>query len=329
VWQGQVNGWLLVMLVINIILSAFNLRVSILGSEQRSEEEQAGRGLDRSSGFKIFFIKAAPIISVFFTLGTVALLLTHVHSLPAHPLTQAVTELNKGVRPNDAVITNDPEIAMPFAELYKGRAPVLGLQSGGFPLSDPVTRRLRETIAAHSQIWWLPNGVPPEESAVEQTLLAAGFRARNDNFDGQRLVLFAYPPDLTSDMVTVDATFEHQIRLVEAAYPSQVSAGTALPIEVRWQTQALLSQDYHVFVHLVTKEGEIVTQADGQPAQWTRPTTTWAVGETVVDRHGLWLPSQTVAGDYELRVGLYRPEDGQRLHLTSGGEFVELPVTIR
>jgi hypothetical protein len=62
---------------------------------------------------------------------------------------------------------------------------------------------------------------------------------------------------------------------------------------------------------------------------WTRPTSTWPVGETVVDRHALWLPPDTPPGRYRLVLGLYRPGDGQRLSLANGGDAITLEVVIR
>jgi hypothetical protein len=227
------------------------------------------------------------------------------------------------------VITNDPDAAQPFAELYKGRAPVLGLNSGGPPLPGDVTRRINEIMAYHRQVWWLPGGLPPEQSTVEQMLLTQGFRARNDDFGGERLVLFAYPSDLANQAVKMGEIYGDQITLVDLAYPAQASAGTALPIELHWQTLARLTKDYHVFIHLVADEGQIIAQADGQPALWTRPTTTWVVGETIVDRHGLWIPPQTAPGDYELRIGLYYPTEGKRLILEDGNEWVRAKVVIQ
>jgi hypothetical protein len=323
-WQGQVNGWLLVVLVFNMILAAFNLRESAVATQA----EKTGRGLNGSGGFKAFLGQTISLICILSTLGTVAFLLAHTHSLPPQPLTQAVAALNEGVRPGDAVITNDPEIAIPFAELYKGRAPVLGLQSSGFPLPGEVTRRLNETMAAHQQVWWLPHGIPSEESAVEQMLMRAGFRARNDDFAGQRLVLFAFPTNLPANLTPLKAEFEQHITLIEADYPPQALANAVLPIELHWQTGAALGEDYHVFIHLVDQDGHLVAQADGQPVLWTRPTTTWAVGETIIDRYGLWLPPQTAPGPYQLRVGLYHPSDGRRLRLTTGEEWVKFTVLI-
>jgi len=289
---------------------------------------QMGRGWGGSGGLNTFFIHTISIICLLSTMVGVNVLLAHAHSLPARSLTQAVAALNEGVRPNDAVITNDPDLAMPFAELYKGRAPVLGLQSGNFPLPGDVTRRLNETMANHQQIWWLPNWVPPEQSAIEQTLMTGGFRARNDNFEGERLVLFAFPPNLAANMSPTDAIFGDQIKLVDVAYPARASAGAALPIQLNWRALTQLTEDYHVFIHLVAEDGQTLAQADGQPALWLRPTTTWALDETIVDRHGLWIPNPIARGIYELRVGLYRPADGQRLRLTTEKEWVSLKVTI-
>jgi len=53
------------------------------------------------------------------------------------------------------------------------------------------------------------------------------------------------------------------------------------------------------------------------------------VGETIADRHGLWLPAGTPAGDYQMQVGLYQPETGQRLRLASGADAAEFEVSIR
>jgi hypothetical protein len=46
----------------------------------------------------------------------------------------------------------------------------------------------------------------------------------------------------------------------------------------------------------------------------TRPTTSWQTGEILVDRHWIVLPRALDLGSrYQLGVGLYRPENGERL----------------
>jgi hypothetical protein len=82
---------------------------------------------------------------------------------------------------------------------------------------------------------------------------------------------------------------------------------------------------YRVFVHLVDEDGQIVTQSDGEPAGWSRPTTGWAVGEFVVDRHILRLPDGLLMEDLVLRIGLYDVENGQRLPVGQEDAFVVQP----
>ncbi len=312
VWQGQFSGLLLGALLINLgitglyFLTAFKRAASLTPNHNR-------------------FL---PFLAALSTLATVILLLSYAHTLPDKSLQAAVAILNESVRPSDAVITNDPEIAMPFAERYKGRALVLGLNNGGFPLPDDINHRLTETTDQHRQVWWLPNWLPPEESAIEQTLLTGGIPTRSHIFGSQRLLLLAYPGDLSAKSRPVNATFADRVALNRVAYAQAPSPGTVFPIELQWQGLTPLTEDYHVFVHLLTAEGQMTAQADGQPVQWTRPTSTWPPGEPIVDRYGLWLPPDTKPGRYHLRVGLYRPADGQRLSLSTGSDAVIFEVTI-
>lgn len=316
-WHGQVNGWLLAVLLINIVITGLYLKQLATGTDRLP----SGRLARPYTSVRL------PVLAVGSTLVAVIFLLVHTHRLPDQSLQAAVEVLNASVRPDDAVITNDPEIALAFAERYKGHAPVLGLNNGGFPLPDDVNRRLAETMAQHQQIWWLPNWLPPAESAIEQTLRDTGLQARNDSYDSQRLVLFVFPNDLVETPTSL--TFADLITLTKIAQPDTSAGGTALPIELHWQALAPIDQDYHVFIHLLAADGHLVAQADGQPAQWTRPTSTWATGETIIDRHGLWIPPQVEPGRYEVLVGLYRPTDNERLHLPDGSDSARFQVMIR
>jgi len=50
------------------------------------------------------------------------------------------------------------------------------------------------------------------------------------------------------------------------------------------------------------------------------PTTRWRVGEVVVDTYDITLPEGVEIGDYEIEVGLYLAETGQRLGVVVDGE---------
>ncbi|MEM7530863.1 MAG: DUF2079 domain-containing protein [Chloroflexota bacterium] len=93
---------------------------------------------------------------------------------------------------------------------------------------------------------------------------------------------------------------------------------SVLPFALTWRTDAPIGLDYSVFAHLLDSEGNKIAQLDWQPydAVSRLPTSSWIVGQPVVDRQELVLPETISAGVYELIVGLYYWQDGQRLPVT-------------
>jgi hypothetical protein len=307
-WQGHITGWLLLVLLVNVLLtSLYLLRLS---STERPVFSS---------------VQLLPYLS---TAVAVFCLLWQTHHLPSASIRNVATLLDESVRPEDVIIFNDPELTAPLAERYKGHALVLGLNTGGVPLPNDIEARLEQVMKSHPQIWWLPNWLPLEESAVEQTLLAEGFRSRQENIEGQRVVVFAFPHHRAMDGRALETQFGKQILLKDASYPSTIRAGASLPVELYWQAKNPLQENYHVFIHLLNGASQVIAQADGQPVYWTRPTSTWRMDETIIDRHGLWLPPATPPGPYQLLIGLYLPKNGQRLLLVDGADAIKLSITL-
>jgi hypothetical protein len=103
-----------------------------------------------------------------------------------------------------------------------------------------------------------------------------------------------------------------------------VTPGQAVPVTLVWQAMGEIDQDYKVFVHLLDADGQPVAQSDAVPANWTRPTSGWQVGEFVLDAHTLNLKTKLSPGEYRLVAGMYETESGQRLPVAPGGDVVEL-----
>jgi len=91
-----------------------------------------------------------------------------------------------------------------------------------------------------------------------------------------------------------------------------------------WQADAETAVSYHVFVHLIDENGQIVAQSDGEPAAWTRPTTGWLPNEIILDTHNLSLEN-VPTGSYQLNIGLYNPETGVRVAGDGGETAVTIP----
>jgi hypothetical protein len=96
--------------------------------------------------------------------------------------------------------------------------------------------------------------------------------------------------------------------LDETVEPNQI-----LRLTLQWSAVRRPSEDYVVLVHLLDDEGRLIAQHDGQPVGGSRSATSWQVGETVVDKHGLLIPPGIPPGGYRLVAGMYLPATGERL----------------
>lgn len=95
--------------------------------------------------------------------------------------------------------------------------------------------------------------------------------------------------------------------------------GETIELLLYWEAAAETTTRYRVFVHLRDQENRIVAQSDGEPAEWTRPTTSWLAGEIIADRHRLQIPPNLPPGIYTLYTGLYT---------SAGGPIGEIPLTV-
>jgi hypothetical protein len=86
-----------------------------------------------------------------------------------------------------------------------------------------------------------------------------------------------------------------------------------LRLDLVWVARAQLAESYKVFVHVIDDSGKLWAQDDSRPVQYAGNTNRWQPGQVTLDRHELPLPADMPAGRYQVRVGLYREGDGQRL----------------
>jgi 4-amino-4-deoxy-L-arabinose transferase-like glycosyltransferase len=91
--------------------------------------------------------------------------------------------------------------------------------------------------------------------------------------------------------------------------------GDVISLTLYWQAQSRMTEDYQVFVHLVgpKPEATMVAQGDKSPLDGDWPTSAWEPGYPVRDEYSITLPPDLSPGIYELRVGLYRLNDGWRV----------------
>lgn len=105
--------------------------------------------------------------------------------------------------------------------------------------------------------------------------------------------------------------FEGGIQLT--AFGIELLSPTTLLVRLDWRAETRPQDDYIVFTHVLDPQGSLTAQNDGFPVVGFRPMTSWAEGESIADYHWLELPADRPAGEYQVRVGLYRADTGERL----------------
>ena len=112
----------------------------------------------------------------------------------------------------------------------------------------------------------------------------------------------------------LDANLDNKVMLIGYDLdPTTPAPGGSWQVTLYWRAQSRMSRDYTVFVHLIDAQGNLIAQRDEQPLQGEYPTQFWQVGEKISDSHRLELPRTLPGGIYNLRVGLYDLETGDRL----------------
>jgi len=91
--------------------------------------------------------------------------------------------------------------------------------------------------------------------------------------------------------------------------------GETIHLSLYWQCLAEMKDDYTIFVHLLREGDQIWAGADRQPQEGAASTSTWSKGQIVVDEYELVIVPDAPPDVYEVEVGLYLAETGERLDI--------------
>jgi mannosyltransferase len=212
-------------------------------------------------------------------------------------------------RPGDAIILDAPNQAEVFTYYYHGEAPIYELPRGLGGDDDQTRTDVQTAIRAHRRIFVLFWGEAERDPnrVVQATLDAGAYPVTSSWYGHVRLaqyaVLGAAP---TAPDVRTDARFGDHITLTGYALSAdELRPGDVIGVTLFWTTDAPLDTRYKVTVQLLAPDGTLVTQHDAEPGGNRVLTTTWTPGQTVIDTHGLIVPSDLPPGDYTLIAGLY------------------------
>jgi 4-amino-4-deoxy-L-arabinose transferase-like glycosyltransferase len=100
--------------------------------------------------------------------------------------------------------------------------------------------------------------------------------------------------------------------------------GDTVLLTLYWVARRPVTAAYTVFAHLLDGGNQLRGQHDSPPNGGQTPTTGWAPGEAVVDRHPIPIKPDTPKGSLQIEVGLYDAATGERLRLADGTDHAIL-----
>jgi hypothetical protein len=157
--------------------------------------------------------------------------------------------------------------------------------------------------------WTAMRNSLPSPTALRVT---EGPLAQADKADQPRRAFIAVDYSDGQPPAQAKQTFERGIGFVDGSVA--LASGNLYTVTLTWSTTQPITEDLAVFVHWV-RNGEVVAQSDGSPAQGYLPFPTWRPGDWIVDQHVLAPPGGMQAGD-EIRAGIYHREGNQRLRVS-------------
>jgi len=234
---------------------------------------------------------------------------------------QALQHIEAHAQPGVGIITITPyQYDFPMNH-YRGRLPILGLAQAEPPLEEGMVTLLEGAVSAHPRLWLVTAGIQPADptNGVEGWLARHAFKASDEWYGDFRLCLYGSPGGMPEPF-PLDIQLGTDISLRGCQIISQSgSPGQILSLSLHWQALAQPDRNYKVFVQLLNPEGQLVAQRDSQPLDGFRPTSTWRPGQDITDRYGLLLTDALPPGVYQLVVGMYDVETGQRLQVSVEG----------
>jgi hypothetical protein len=227
-------------------------------------------------------------------------------------------EIARSAEPGDAIILSAPGQIELFDFYYRGMAPRVPLPETRPADPARTAARLAEVGDRHPRVWlvlWAQTEADPT-GTVERWLDEHMYRAGGRWFGGVRTALYLNPKlsDVKPRRYEVGARFGDLAELTAVeAVDLQVRAGEAVPVALRWRALGPSDARYVAFVHLLGPGDLLWGQHDAEPVGGGRPTTGWRAGDEIEDRHGVAILPGTPPGQYQLEIGLYRPDTGARL----------------
>jgi hypothetical protein len=168
---------------------------------------------------------------------------------------------------------------------------------------------------------WLTARVP---ASFEPGLYQLSLRLTTANKSGQEVLTLPIGNfqvegwlrnfDAPQPQIELGANYGGLVTLVGLdADTDTLSPGNTLTVRLYWRAEAEVEQNYTTFVQLIGPDGLLYGQVDQTPGAGEFPISGWLPGEYLTDPYAVSLAADAPSGDYQIVIGLYDPNTGERL----------------
>ena len=236
--------------------------------------------------------------------------------------------LDRLVSPNDLVIQTSADAG--FGYYYASSATDIALPANPQQPESEIHALLEQLSADHDSLWIVARSFPdwPNNGIVEAWANDRMQRIRTLNVNG--LPVQEFRPWQIDEADLPDASlanFAGILILRDFTIEASPDPDGNLTLVVTWQTDEANQSPIKIFVHLVSDNnadaGPIWAQDDQEPLAERMDPLTWEPELLFRDVYQLDL-SELPEGSYDIRLGIYNPETGDRLLTAEGEDYFDL-----
>lgn len=206
-------------------------------------------------------------------------------------------------------------------------------------IQHPATRMVRELnkgdlrIINDESCWVYPATTTRTTVFVTQANWLPSIEAQFKNFSIIKEIVHEPEPYLYGVVARVEkyqasvsgsgaalATFGDILELIALDAPSEIDAGAAMPIGLRWRSRGTPPTRYTTFVHIATRDKPLYAGVDGEPCATWYPTNQWQANEVVQYQLTLNVPNDLPQDNYDIMIGVYNTATGERLSVKQANQ---------
>ena len=249
---------------------------------------------------------------------------------------QLLLALDNSDGPGDVLIVND-ETLVRFVMNYSHSAIDWFSVRPDDELSAQAQSLVDNLMKFNSRLWLMLNYSPKRRTltGLEQYITLHAYPIQQQVFsDYAQLALYSTvaAPDSQAARRPVHLLLGSGIELdgfdlSNNALSEIYRYGSYAQLSLLWRTRQSLTKNYTVFAQLIAPEGQLVWQADRQPADGFRPTSSWAIDQPIRDNYGFIIQPEWAPGDYHLIAGMYEYPALKRLPVQYDGgarDYIDL-----